>query len=210
MAYTTVIAALAASKRATAGNTIFAEWGAAAQTDIEALALNAVLNNGSTKMTGTLEPSSDLGTGLGSASFRFGSAYINILELSTRIGMGGAEVLTSGKELVRIAGLSTDATPRKLVVDLNTHKYLQLFNPATFDLLTGMNDVALVYPSTQPGTGIRDWVHLNLLANAAIDPYNVSWHTHSPTTTQVKLRYRNDNGGTISTIQANAEIVTTQ
>ena len=151
MAYTTVIAALAAAKRATAGNTIFAEWGAAAQTDIEYLALNAILKDGTTNMAATLNtfsilPITNNTYGVGNGTYNWASMYTYLL------GIAGTTVINSSREAINLAGISADTTARKLMVDINAHKYYQNWTTGTFTLTNGDSAPTFNYPATQPGT----------------------------------------------------------
>ena len=213
MAYTTVIAALAASKRATAGNTIFAEWGAAAQTDIEYLALNSILKDGSTSMTGTLntlvvQPVTDLVSNLGDPAKRWQTSYTNTPIYYNGIQYGST-IMFNGQQLINCTGFSADATARKLVVDINSHKYLQIYNPAGFSLGVGTNTIVANYPITQPGTGIRPYGSLDLGANAP-DMSLINFATGAFSTTTINMYVYNGTAGSLAGCQASFIIATTQ
>lgn len=110
MPYTPTVTALAAAKRATAGNTLVAEWGAAAEADIDYLSANYLHKDGTVAATG--------------ADFAFG-AGINISGGTLKVG--GTSVIDASRNAINLAGLSADATARKLIVEIANHRY-KLFN----------------------------------------------------------------------------------
>lgn len=212
MAYSTVIAALAAAKRATAGNTIFAEWGAAAQTDIEYLGLNALLRDGSTSATGLCT----FGAGIDTTSIvRSGVSVMDNSRNITGVSflISGTTVIDSSRNAISLAGLSADTTARKLIVDIANHRY-KLFNTFSMgSLANGNRTVFTCTYTTSPITGT--WAGTLVTVDwgadaAAVNAEVLHSMVHSGSASLVKVTTYNNSGSTMATGAIKAEITATQ